>query len=287
MYKYLIKRAEAVIEALPYLRKFHGKTVVIKYGGAAMVRPKLKQKVITDIVLLKYVGLHPIVVHGGGWKITKALKSRKKKIKFIEGLRVTDEKTMEVVNEVLGRINRRIVSLIGKAGGKGRGLSGKKGKLIKARKLILRRQGEKIDLGFAGEVRRIDIGLLETLSKRGFIPVVSSIGIDRTGQLYNINADQAASAVASALQATKLIYLTDVSGVLDKDEKLVSLVDAKHARKMIRRGIISGGMIPKVKCCLEALKKDVESTHIIDGRIPHAILLEIFTDYGIGTMVTR
>lgn len=287
VYEYLIKRANIVIEALPYLRKFHDQIMVIKYGGAAIEHKDLREKVIQDIVLLKYVGFHPVVIHGGGPEINRALRKAGIETRFIEGLRVTDEKTMETVEKVLSRINKKVVSLINKAGGKGRGLIGKKGRLIKASKLTLYRKGQKIDLGFTGEVRSIDSELLKSIVYKGQIPIISSIGVGRDENNYNINADQAASSIAQFLSATKLIILTDVLGVLSKDGKLISRISSHETRSLIRRGIISGGMIPKVKCALEAIKGGVESSHIIDGRIPHALLLEIFTDHGIGTMVVR
>ncbi len=283
----LIKRAETVIEALPYLKKFYGKSIVIKYGGNAMVDKALKAKVIEDVVLLRFVGMRPILIHGGGPDITKELKKKKIEVKFIEGLRYTDKETMEIVEKVLGRINAGIVSMINRNGGAARGISGKKGKVIKVKKRAIVRKGQKIDLGFVGDVKSIDGKTLNEITSKGKIPVISSIGLDGKGNVYNVNADIAAAEIAASLQATKLILLTNVRGVLDRKGKLVSLINASKTRRLIKNGTISGGMIPKVRCGLTALKAGVEKVHIIDGRIPHAILLEIFTDFGIGTMVQR
>ncbi len=289
MFRHLIKRAEAVIEALPYLRKFYGKTIVIKYGGAAMENAELKNAVMMDVVLLKYVGMNPVIVHGGGPDINRFLTRRNIDISFVKGLRVTSKEVMEVVAHVLGnRINSEIVSLIKKNGGKAKGFFGKKGEVIKARKKWVKDEdGNPIDLGFTGEVMGIRYRFLEKWMKMGYIPVLSPIGIGPKGKIYNINADSAASAVATHLKAEKLILMTNVRGVLDKDQSLVSSINASKADSMIKSGQISGGMIPKVKSSLEALKKGVGKIHIIDGRIPHAVLLEIFTDHGIGTMVVK
>lgn len=287
MFEALIKRAEVVMEALPYLRKFYGKIIVIKYGGNAMVDRALKAKVIEAVTLLRYLGMYPVLVHGGGPEITKELKKRKIEIKFLEGLRVTDEPTMEVVETVLGRVNSGIVALINKGGRMARGFSGKKGRIIKARKRIFYRNKQKIDLGFVGDVANIDVKQLKSVIAGGRIPVISSVGVDGKGRTYNINADIVASEVASSLSATKLILITNVRGVFDKKDRLISAVNASKVRRLIRNGVITGGMIPKVRCALKALKEGVEKVHIIDGRIPHAILLELFTDVGIGTMVER
>ena len=289
MFTHLIRRAEAVIEALPYLMKFYGKTIVIKYGGAAMENPELKNAVMRDVVLLKYVGMNPIIVHGGGPDINKFLTRRNIEIKFIKGLRVTTKEVMEVVEHVLGnRINNEIVSLLKKNGGKAKGFFGKKGKIITARKKWLKDENNNsIDLGFTGEVAGIKYRLLQKWMKMGNIPVISPIGVGPGGKSFNINADSAASAIAENLKAAKLILMTNVRGVLDKDQNLVSQINAVKAQTMIKSGQISGGMIPKIKSSLAALKKGVGSVHIIDGRIPHAVLLEIFTDHGIGTMVVK
>ena len=287
MFERIIKRAETVIEALPYLRKFFGKVIVIKYGGNAMIDKDLKAKVMQDVALLKYVGMHPVLIHGGGPDISKELKKNKLETKFQEGLRVTDEKTMEVVEKVLSRINSKIVFLLNKNGRIAKGLSGNKGKIIKAKKHIFYRNKQKIDLGFVGDVQAIDAKMLKAIINKGKIPVISSIGVDSKGNVYNINADSVAAEIAAALSATKFILLTNVRGVLDKKDKLVSMINAPKVRRLIKNGTISGGMIPKVRCGLLALKGGVDTVHIVDGRIPHAILLEIFTDIGIGTMVER
>jgi acetylglutamate kinase len=287
MFERLIQRAGIVIEALPYLIKFHNKIIVIKYGGAAMLNPELKKSVLRDVVLLKYLGMHPVLVHGGGPEINRALKRNKIDIKFVQGLRVTTKEVMRVVEKVLGgKLNQEIVSLLKKNGGKAKGFYGKKGKVIKARKQWLRDEhGRYFDIGYTGQVVGIRYRFLWKWMKMGYIPVLSPIGVGRRGQNYNINADSAAAAVAAHLKAEKLILLTDVRGVLGKDSKLISSVNTYRARKLIKQGVISGGMIPKVKCGLYALRKGVKTTHIIDGKIPHCILLELFTDSGIGTMV--
>lgn len=287
MFNRLIKRAEVVIEALPYLKKFYGKTIVVKYGGAAMVDKDLKAKVIQDLVLLRYVGMRPVLVHGGGPEISKELKRKKIEIKFLEGLRITDKETMDIVEKVLGRINAKIVSIMNKESFVARGFSGRKGKMIKVRKHIFIRHGQKIDLGFVGDVKAIDVKKIKEITSKGKIPIISSIGVDGRNRVYNVNADSAASHIAASLSAAKLILLTNVRGVLDKSEKLVSIINASKVRRLINNGTISGGMIPKVRCGLFALKNNVEKVHIIDGRIPHALLLELFTDFGIGTMVEK
>ena len=288
MFRHLIKRANAVIEALPYLTKFNGKTIVIKYGGAAMQSEELKQQVIQDVVLLKMVGMNPVLVHGGGPEINKALRRQGLEPKFIGGYRVTDKETMKVVQKVLGgKINRQIVSLIKKAGGKAKGFYGKKGRVITAFKYWKKDEhGNKLDLGFTGQVGGIRYRFLNKWMKLGYIPVLTSIGVGKHGGIYNINADKAAAAIAAYLKAEKLIMMTDVSGVLENG-KLVSEINTYRAEKMIKSGSISGGMIPKVKSCLYSLRKGVKTAHIIDGRLPHSILLELFTDHGIGTMVRK
>lgn len=289
MFEYLIKRAGIVMEALPYLQKFYGKTIVIKYGGSAMQDPELKQSVIRDVVLLKYVGMNPVLVHGGGPEINRYLKKKGIEPQFVGGYRVTDRETMKVVEKVLGgKINSEIVTTIKKMGGKAKGFWGKKGRVIRAFKYFKRDDlGQKIDLGFTGQVAGVRNRYLNKWMKLGYIPVLTSIGVGKSGKTYNINADKAAAAIAAHLKAAKLMLLTDVRGVLDKDGKLISEINTYRAGKMIKSGSISGGMIPKVKSGLYAIKKGVEKVHIIDGRIPHAILLEIFTDHGIGTMVVK
>ncbi|PMB45617.1 acetylglutamate kinase [Fischerella thermalis CCMEE 5201] len=276
-------RVHVLSEALPYIQQFTGRTVVIKYGGAAMKDSNLKDKVIRDIVFLSCVGLRPIVVHGGGPEINSWLDKLGIEPQFKNGLRVTDAPTMDVVEMVLvGRVNKEIVSLINQAGGSAVGLCGKDGNLIKARP-----QGDE-GIGFVGEVSNVNIRILETLVNSGYIPVVSSVAADDNGQAYNINADTVAGEIAAALGAEKLILLTDTRGIL-KDYKeptsLIPKVDIKEARDLIASGVVSGGMIPKVNCCVRSLAQGVRAAHIIDGRIPHALLLEIFTDGGIGTMI--
>jgi acetylglutamate kinase len=289
MYRHLIERAKAVLEALPYLLKFHDRVIVVKYGGAAMQDEELKKSVLRDVVLLKMIGIQPVLVHGGGPEINKYLRKKGIEPKFIGGYRVTDRETMRVVQKVLGgKINQQLVSLIKKMGGKAKGFYGKKGRVIKAFKYWKRdEQGNKIDLGFTGQVGGIRYRYLKKWMKLGYIPVLTSIGVGKRGEIYNINADKAAAAIATHLKANKLILMTDVRGVLGKDGKLVSQINTYRVGKYIKQGIISGGMIPKVKCGLYALKKGVEKVHIIDGKISHALLLEIFTDTGIGTMVVK
>ncbi|WP_200817712.1 acetylglutamate kinase [Calothrix rhizosoleniae] len=276
-------RVRVLSEALPYIQQFTGRTIVVKYGGAAMKDSNLKDKVIRDIVFLSCVGLRPILVHGGGPEINSWLNKLGIEAQFKNGLRVTDAPTMDVVEMVLvGRVNKEIVSLINQAGGKGVGMCGKDGNLI-----VARPQGEE-GIGFVGEVSSVDTKILETLVSNGYIPVVSSVAADEKGQAYNINADTVAGEIAAALGAEKLILLTDTPGIL-KDYKdpstLIPKVDIQEARKLIADGTVAGGMIPKVNCCVRSLAQGVKATHIIDGRIPHALLLEVFTDGGIGTML--
>jgi len=285
------KRAEILIEALPYIRQFWGKIVVIKYGGAAMVEEELKKAFAEDVVLLRYVGIYPVVVHGGGPQIGKTLEKMGKDSTFIRGLRVTDDETMDVVEMVLGgKVNKEIVALINQAGGLAAGLSGKDGKLIVARKYFLKPEdGEEvtpeiIDIGKVGEVQSVNPGIISVLMKEGFIPVIAPVGVGEKGETYNINADHVAGAIAMALRAEKLIFLTDVEGV-KRNGELVSSLTVSDARKMVKRGEVKGGMVPKVECAMEALKGGVRKVHIIDGRIPHSVLLEIFTSKGIGTEV--
>lgn len=288
----LIEKANILIEALPWMRQFYQRTIVIKYGGHAMVDERLKDSFAQDIVLLKYVGINPVVVHGGGPQIGQTLERLGKKSDFLEGMRVTDRETMDVVEMVLvGKVNKEIVALINQHGGQAVGLSGKDGRLIQARKLQLYRdqQGDKppelIDLGMVGEVEAIQAGVIQTLEASRFIPVIAPVGVGSQGETYNINADLVAGKLAPALKAVKLILLTDVPGVLDADGKLVSSLDTKQAEKLSKEGVIKGGMIPKVRYAIEAVKAGVDKAHIIDGRIQHAVLLEIFMDRGIGTEI--
>ncbi|HEY9695111.1 MAG TPA: acetylglutamate kinase [Oculatellaceae cyanobacterium] len=276
-------RVRVLSEALPYIQQFSGRTVVVKYGGAAMKDSSLKDKVMRDIVFLSCVGLRPVVVHGGGPEINSWLDKLGIEPQFKDGLRVTDAATMDVVEMVLvGRVNKEIVSLINQAGGLAVGICGKDGNLIKARP-----EGRE-GIGFVGEVNSVDIKILNSLVSSGYIPVVSSVAADETGQAYNINADTVAGELAAALGAEKLILMTDTAGIL-KDYKdpstLLAKVDIQEARQLIKSGVVSGGMIPKVSCCVRSLAQGVKAAHIIDGRIPHSLLLEIFTDAGIGSML--
>lgn len=280
-----LEKAGILVEALPYIKKFSGKTVVIKYGGHAMINCQLKEAVMTDLVLMKFVGINPVVVHGGGPEITGMLKRLGIESQFISGLRVTDSPTMEVVEMVLGKLNKEIVALINKLGGQGIGLSGKDGNLIMAEKKLGREQQ---DIGFVGEVSQVNPQLIETMLKEGYIPVVSPVGVGDDDASYNINADTVAGSIATALHADKLIILTDVEGILENREdkdSLLSTIQVHEVPGLIERGVIQGGMIPKVECCVKALQGGVRTTHILDGRVPHSILLEVFTDQGIGTMV--
>jgi acetylglutamate kinase len=276
-------RVRVLSEALPYIQQFAGRTVVVKYGGAAMKDSQLKNQVIRDIVFLSCVGLRPIVVHGGGPEINSWLNKLGIEAQFKNGLRVTDAATMDVVEMVLvGRVNKEIVAMIHQAGGKAVGLCGKDGNLITARP-----QGQE-GIGFVGDVSNVDVSILNTLAENGYIPVVSSVAADETGQAYNINADTIAGEIAAALGAEKLILLTDTRGILkdyQDSSTLIPKVDIQEARELIATGVVGGGMIPKVNCCVRSLAQGVKATHIIDGRIPHALLLEIFTDVGIGTML--
>ncbi|MDD3364036.1 MAG: acetylglutamate kinase [Syntrophomonas sp.] len=282
--KSAMEKAEILVEALPYIKEFSGKRVVIKYGGAAMQDCALKQKVMQDIVLMKYVGMHPIVVHGGGPDINAMLKRLDIKSSFIDGLRVTDQETMEIVEMVLGgKVNKEIVTGLNASGGKAIGISGKDGGLLEARAI-----DDTGKMGYVGEVCQVNPQVIETLIENGYIPVIAPIGIDKDQQSYNINADLAAAALAVALKADKLVLLTDVPGLLQnpKDsDSLISVLKVSQVPEYIANGTIAGGMIPKVKCCVEAVTGGVGRTHIIDGRVPHSILLEIFTDEGVGTMV--
>ena len=289
-----IDKAKILIEALPYIQRFYGKTIVIKYGGSTMEEQSLRRSFALDVVLLKYIGIHPVIVHGGGPQIGHMLTKIGKKSQFIEGMRVTDEETMDVVEMVLvGKVNKELVNLINQQGGKAVGLSGKDGRLITAKKLRLEKSRGKgqdpeiIDIGMVGEVKEVNPGVIEALEKEDFIPVIAPVGVGEKGETYNINADLVAGKVAAALKAEKLILLTDVQGVMDAKRRLIPALDAKQARRLIVQKVISSGMIPKVNCCLDALEEGVIKAHIIDGRMEHAVLLEIFTDVGIGTQITR
>lgn len=287
MYERERAKADVLIEAIPYIRKFAGTTVVVKYGGSAMVDEKLKKSVIKDIALLKYIGLKPVVVHGGGKEITALLDRLGKETQFVDGLRVTDAETAGVAEMVLsGSIGKSLVENLESVGVEACGINGKDGHTLQARKKV---DEKGRDLGFVGEIEKVDIHLIETLLEAGYVPVISPVGVDSYSQTYNINADYAASAIAGALNAQKLVFLTDVEGILrDKDDSstIIRRMSAQEAIDMIADGTINGGMIPKVECCLDALRKGVRTVHVLDGRLPHSMLLEIFTADGIGTMVT-
>ncbi len=275
-------RAHVVLEALPYIRKFYGKTIVIKYGGAAQIDLNLAKEFARDVVLLKYVGMNPVIVHGGGPEITRFMEKMGKKSEFVNGVRVTDAETVEMAEMVLsGKISKSIVSMINHAGGRAVSLSGKDGNLILAKRL----RGGRKDMGFVGQITGINPAIIESLDKSGFIPVISSIAAGEEAESLNINADEAASAIAVALKAIKLIYLTDVDGIQDKDGELLARLSLSDTKALIRKKVIVGGMLPKAKCCMEAVANGVMSAHVIDGRIMHSVLLELFTDTGIGTMI--
>lgn len=282
----LIKKAGILIEALPYIQKFAGKTVVIKYGGNAMINEELKNSVMEDITLLKFIGLNPIVVHGGGPDISKALNEKGVKSKFVNGLRVTDDITMQTAQQVLiGKTNKEIVALLNTKGGRAVGISGIDGSFIECKKQYTMVDDKKVDIGYVGDIVHIKNCLINLLSSDQYIPVIAPIGTDEKGNSYNINADTVAAAVAAAVEAEKLILLTDVEGVKDNDGRVIYEVHQKEINEMIQDGTISGGMIPKVLGCLEAIEGGVTGAHIIDGRIPHCLLLEIFTKTGIGTLI--
>jgi acetylglutamate kinase len=285
-----MERAEILVEALPYIRRFYNQTVVIKYGGHAMVDGELKDSFARDVVLMKYIGINPVVVHGGGPQIGSLLKKLGKESKFIQGMRVTDEETMDIVEMVLvGKVNKEIVGLINRHGGKAVGLSGKDANLLRAEKYYLSAEKVKdmppeiIDIGLVGKVKEVNASLIVSLMADGVIPVIAPTGVGDGGETYNINADLVAGAVASALAAEKLILLTDVPGVLNGNKELIQTMDEPTCRRMIEEGTIQGGMYPKVKCCLKALRTGVKKAHIVDGRLKHTILLEMFTDQGVGT----
>jgi len=287
-----IDKADVLLEALPYIQRFFSKTIVIKYGGHAMDDEDLKVSFVRDVILMRYIGLSPVIVHGGGPQIDGMLDKIGKKSNFVEGMRVTDGETMDVVEMVLaGKINKEIVSLIHQNGGHAVGLSGMDGGLIRARKLWIPRRGkdgqekEPLDIGQVGEVESICPDVIETIKNNKWIPVIAPVGVGPAGEAFNINADLVAGKVAAALRAEKFILLTDVEGVLDGEKHLISTMNAELAGRLLREGVIKGGMIPKVNCCLQALREGVKKTHIIDGRVKHAILLEIFTDEGIGTQI--
>ena len=285
--------AKVLTEALPYIQKFTGRTVVVKYGGSAMVDEALKQSFARDIVLMKLVGINPIVIHGGGPQIGTVLEKLNIESNFVDGLRVTDSQTMDVVEMVLGGlVNKEIVNLLNKNQGKAVGITGKDGNLIRAKKLKLRRRDAKladeiIDIGHVGEVVSINTEVLEVMKGSDFIPVIAPIGTDESGASYNINADSVAGEIAKVLDAEKLILLTNVQGVKNKKDEVLTGLSLKQVAKLIADKTLQGGMLPKVQCALEALKGGVNGAHIIDGRVEHAVLLEIFTDEGVGTLITQ
>jgi acetylglutamate kinase len=285
-------RTRVLTEALPYIQRFQGKTVVIKYGGNAMVDAELKSAFARDVVLMKLVGMNPVVVHGGGPQIGALLERIGKKSEFVAGMRVTDRETMDVVEMVLGGlVNKEIVNLLNQHGGKAVGLTGKDGRFIRAKKMLITKQAdaklppEIIDLGHVGEVERIDPSLVAFLDSGDFIPVIAPIGVDDEGATYNINADVVAGKLAITLQAEKLILLTNTAGVLDREGKLLTGLPAATVKALIADGTISGGMLPKVNFALDAVASGVRACHIVDGRVPHAVMLEIFTDQGVGTLI--
>jgi acetylglutamate kinase len=284
--------ADILVEALPYIQQFSTKTIVIKYGGHAMVDDKLKRDFANDITLLKFIGINPVVVHGGGPQISKVLSAMGITSTFIRGMRYTDDATMDVVEMVLGgKVNKDIVARINQEGGRAVGLTGKDGNLILAEKMKIYVQDDQekppeiIDPGMVGDVKSVNPEIIHTLTAKGFIPIIAPVGVGKNGETYNINADVVASRIAASLEAERLILLTDVDGVLDADNALISSIDDQRIRQMIRDKQIKGGMIPKVECALSALKRGVKKTHIINGKISHAVLLELFTDSGIGTQV--
>ena len=289
----LINKANVLMEALPYLKRFAGTTIVIKYGGHAMADEKLKESFARDVVLLKYIGLNPVIVHGGGPQINETLKKYGIVSEFVRGMRVTDAATMGVVEMVLvGQVNKEVVGLINRHGGRAVGLSGKDGELLLAEKMLqeVRQEDgsvERVDIGFVGDVVHVNQALIDTLEQGKFIPVIAPVGVGAGGESYNINADVVAGRVAAALKAEKLILLTDVQGVKDKQGQLLTGISVGEMRRLISDESIVGGMIPKVECCADALAGGVKKAHIIDGRVEHAVLLEIFTDKGVGTEIVQ
>jgi acetylglutamate kinase len=283
------EKARILAEALPYIQRFHGKTIVVKFGGNAMTEDELKANFARDVVLLKLVGMNPVVVHGGGPQIEQLLAKLGKKGQFIQGMRVTDAETMDVVEMVLGgQVNKEVVELINQAGGKAVGLTGQDGAFIRARKLLLEDKqngNERVDIGQVGEVESIDPAVIEALEQGGFIPVVAPIGTGADGTTYNINADLVAGKLAEILKAEKLVVMTNTPGVLDKEGKLLTGLTPKKIDDLVGKGVISGGMLPKIGSALDAARNGVKSVHIIDGRVPHALLLEVLTDEGVGTLI--
>ena len=276
------ERADVLVQALPYIQQWHGKTIVVKYGGNAMINEELKNAVMTDIVLLQSVGIHVVLVHGGGPEITQMLQKIGKESRFVGGLRYTDEETVEIVQMVLaGKVHKDLVQLIDNCGGRAIGLCGLDGGMLKAKKL------ETPDVGLVGEVEQVNVSILNDAIAAGYVPIIATVGADEKGQTYNINADTAAARIAAELKAEKLILMTDIRGLLenkDDENTLIPVVNVSEVPALKQKSIISGGMIPKIDCCVEAVRRGVARTHIIDGRIPHSILIEMFSDQGVGTM---
>ena len=292
-----LQKAKILVNALPYIKKYYGQTIVIKYGGSAMVDKTARKQFIKDVVLMKYIGINPVIVHGGGPEINEMLKKVGKESKFIAGNRVTDEETVEIVEMVLsGKVNKGIVADINKYGGKAIGISGKDDNMILVRQKYIEEKSEnseeikKIDIGFVGEIENINTEIIKVLEKSDYIPVISSIGTDKNGQTYNINADYVAGEIAGKLNADRMIFLTDVDGILlDYHDKqtLVDEIDVYHVNKLIEKGVISGGMLPKVNTCLKAIEKGVENVIILNGKLEHSLLLELFTEEGAGTLIKK
>ena len=292
-----LQKAKILVNALPYIKKYYGQTIVIKYGGSAMVDKTARKQFIKDVVLMKYIGINPVIVHGGGPEINEMLKKVGKESKFIEGNRMTDEETVEIVEMVLsGKVNKGIVADINKYGGKAIGISGKDDNMILVRQKYIEEKSEnseetkKIDIGFVGEIENINTEIIKMLEKSDYIPVISSIGTDKNGQTYNINADYVAGEIAGKLNADRMIFLTDVDGILlDYHDKqtLIDEIDVYHVNKLIEKGVISGGMLPKVNTCLKAIKKGVENVIILNGKLEHSLLLELFTEEGAGTLIKK
>ena len=292
-----LQKAKILVNALPYIKKYYGQTIVIKYGGSAMVDKTARKQFIKDVVLMKYIGINPVIVHGGGPEINEMLKKVGKESKFIAGNRVTDEETVEIVEMVLsGKVNKGIVADINKYGGKAVGISGKDDNMILVRQKYIEEKSEnsketkKIDIGFVGEIENINTEIIKVLEKSDYIPVISSIGTDKNGQTYNINADYVAGEIAGKLNADRMIFLTDVDGILlDYNDKqtLIDEIDVYHVNKLIEKGVISGGMLPKVNTCLKAIEKGVENVIILNGKLEHSLLLELFTEEGAGTLIKK
>ena len=286
-----LDKAKILVKALPFIKKYHNKMIVIKYGGSAMVNPVAREQFIQDIVLMKYVGINPVIVHGGGPEINEMLQKIGKESKFIDGNRVTDEETVEIVEMVLsGKVNKGIVADINKYGGKAVGLSGKDGNMVFVEKKFAEVDGEKIDIGFVGEIKEINAEVIKLLEPNDVIPVISSIGVDKNGQTYNINADYVAGAIAGKLQADRLVFLTDVDGILldyNNKQTLIDEIDVEKVNDLIERRIISGGMLPKVTTCLDAIENGVENVVILNGKLEHSLLLELFTEEGAGTLIKK